>query len=248
MKRAALLCAVLLTAAGVTSAGPPAELRHAAAVAEADHRGIISFQIIWDTHARGGPFKQTFHYRSAYVYEGNRLVGARALEKIDNGHKSGQPELDAETKRILSQSETAGPTGFAVPFDSRHFDEYRFARAACDTGCLDGDTTITFTAALEDANHGDGRMIIDRDGHVRHLEYSPGVKPAFGNIHAKEALVGIDRAAVLPGFWATTKIESRFSGRYGFITGEARQTARYERYRRFLSVAEALSALRSTVI
>jgi len=246
MNRATLLCAVLLTAAGVASVGPPPELRRAAAVSEADHHGIVSFQIIWDTQARGGPFKQGFHYRNAYVYEGNHLVGARALEKIDNGHTGGQADLDAETRRILSQSETADAVGFAVPFDSRHFDEYRFGRIPCDRRCLEGDSTITFISQVQDANHGDGQMIIDRDGHVRHLEYSPRVKPTFGNVRAKDALVAIDRAGVLPGFWATTKIESHFSGRYGFITGEARQTAHYERYRRFLSVVEALSALRSS--
>jgi len=88
-------------------------------------------------------------------------------------------------------------------------------------------------------------MVVDRDGHVRHLEYSPRVNPTFGSIHAKDALISIDRASVLPGFWATTKIQSRFSGRYGFITGEALQTARYEHYRRFFTVAEAMSTLRA---
>lgn len=248
MKRIALLLALLFGCAGANASaasGPPPELRRAAAVSEADHRGIIAFQIVWDTEARGGPFHRSFHYRNAYVYDGTRLVGARAIEKIDNGRAAGPSDLDAETRRILSQNQGGGAGGFAAPFDARHFDEYRFARAPCDLTCLQGDTTVTFIASIQDENHGDGRMVIDRDGHVRHLEYSPRVKPAFGNIHAKDALVSIDRAAVLPGFWATTKIESRFSGHYGFITGDARQTARYERYRRFFTVVEALSALRA---
>jgi hypothetical protein len=248
VKRLAVLLALFFGLAGAgasAAAGPPPELRRAALVAEADHRGIVAFQIVWDTEARGGPFHQRFHYRNAYVYDGTRLVGARAIEKVDNGRTAGPADLEAETKRILSQNQGSDGAGFAVPFDARHFDEYRFARAPCDVTCLEGDTTVSFVASIQDENHGDGRMIIDRDGHVRHLEYSPKVKPAFGNIHAKDALVSIDRAAVLPGFWATTKIESRYSGHYGFITGDAHQTTRYERYRRFFTVVEALSALRT---
>lgn len=225
----------------------PSELRKAAALAEGDHHGIIGYEISWDTEANGGPFHQRFHYLNAYVFDGERLLGARALEKVDNGHHAGQSELDAETKRI-AQNEHAGGAGFAVPFDSRHFGEYHFTRTTCDALCLDGDTIVAFASDIQDVNHGDGRMVIDRDGHVRRMEYVPKVKPAFGRVHAKDALVAIERAAVLPGFWATVKIESRFSGRMGFITGSATQTTQYEHYRRFRTDDAALAALQSGTI
>lgn len=244
MKTAAIGLITLLACAGLTGALPQ-ELRRAAALAENDHKGVVGFEITWDTEARGGPFHQRFHYRNAYVYDGTRLIGAKAIEKVDNGRTGSQADLDSQTKRILDENHASDAAGFAVPFDSRHFDEYRFERGACDATCLDGDSAIAFAARVTDAEHGDGHLIIDRDGHVRHLEYVPKIKPAFGSIHAKEALVSIDRAAVLPGFWATTKIESRYGGRYGLVTGEATQTTRYERYRRFRTGAAALSALQS---
>ena len=226
----------------------PSELIRAAAMTQNDHRGVVGFEITWDTEARGGPIHQRFHYRNAYVYDGVRLIGARALEKVDNGRPGGQADLDAQTNRILQQNHSSDAAGFAVPFDALHFDEYRFERAPCDMKCLQGDTTIGFSAVIADADHGDGHLVIDRDGHVRHLEYVPKVKPAFGGVHARDALVTIDRAAVLPGFWATTKIESRYSGHFGFITGEAIQNTRYDRYRRFRDAQEALSALESGAI
>lgn len=248
MRRAApMLLGALLCAGAAPSSTVPPELRKAAALAESDHRGIIGFQIRWDTEADGGPFHQRFHYLNAYAYDGDRFLGARAIEKVDNGHHAGQAELDAETKRI-AQNERGSGTGFAVPFDSRHFSEYHFTRAACDALCLEGDTAVSFTSDIQDVNHGDGRMIIDRDGHVRRMEYAPKVKPAFGRVHAREAQVSIERAAVLPGFWATVKIESRFSGRYGFISGSAKQTTQYERYRRFRTDDAALAALQSGTI
>ena len=244
MRQIALAFVVGLACVGVAGSLPP-ELRKAAAVAEADHRGVMGFQITWDTDAHGGPFHQNFHYRAAYVYDGTRLIGARAIEKIDNGRAGTQADLDAQTKQILSQAHASDASGFAVPFDSRHFDEYRFERVACDASCLAGDTEISFLAAVADPDHGDGRLIVDRDGHVRHLAYVPKVKPTFGSIRVRDAAVTIDRAAVLPGFWATTKIESRYTGRYGFISGQATQTTRYDHYHRFRSGDVALSALAS---
>ncbi|MDP9017471.1 MAG: hypothetical protein M3N19_04025 [Candidatus Eremiobacteraeota bacterium] len=223
----------------------PANLRHAAAIAESDHRGIVGFQISWETEARGGLFHQRFHYRNAYVYEGEHLIGARALEKVDNGRVSSERDLEAETKRILDESAKPAAPGFAVPFDVRHFEEYRYKTAPCDDYCLQSDERIAFAALIQDANHGDGLMTIDRDGHVRRLEYSPKVKPVFGPVRAREALISIDRGPVLPGYWATTKIESRFSGRYGFVTGAATQTTHYDHYRRFRTTDAALAALRS---
>lgn len=238
-----MLAAALLATLGVADGVPP-ELRHAAQVAENDHRGIIAFQIIWDTEARGGPFHQTFHYRNAYVYDGERFVGARALEKVDNGRVADEAGLADETKQIIANEHTKAP-GFADPFDARHFGEYRFSRAPCDPSCAAGDTAVTFAAMLADVNHGDGRLIIDRDGHVREMVYAPKVMPSFGKVKARDAVISTERAAVLPGFWGTVVTTAKFSGRYGFITGAATQTTRFAHYRRFRTVEAAVAALNS---
>lgn len=236
----AIVAAVTLAAAESV----PPEVRRAAQVAEADHQGIIGFQIIWDTEARGGPFHQTFHYRNAYVYDGERFVAARALEKVDNGKAADVAGLADETKHIAENERTKG-AGFADPFDSRHFAEYRFSRTPCDPSCLAGDTTVAFTALVSDVNHGDGRLVIDRDGHVRQMTYAPKVMPAFGRVKARDAAISIERAAVLPGYWATLRTTATYSGRYGFISGAATQTTRFCRFRRFRSVDAAIAALNS---
>lgn len=244
MIRALALAAVFAITLAAAE-GVPSELRRAAQVAQSDHQGIIAFQIIWDTEARGGPFHQTFHYRNAYVFDGERFVGARALEKVDNGKAADDAGLADETKRIAANERAKGAVGFADPFDSRHFQEYRFNRAPCEASCLAGDTTVTFAAVVSDINHGDGRLVIDRDGHVRQMVYAPKVMPTFGRVKAHDAVISIERAAVLPGYWATVRTTAKYSGRYGFITGAATQTTRFDHYRRFRSVDAAVAALNS---
>jgi len=230
------------TPVAVAAASVPAELVRAALVAENDHRGIIAYQVTWDSEARGGPMHQRFHYRNIYAYDGERFLAARAIEKMDNGHTAGAQELEAQTKKI-AREEGRGATGFAVPFDSRHFNEYRYVALSCAT-CRSGETSIGFTSPLLDVNHGGGFMIVDRGSHVRHLQYTPNVMPSFGPIHAREAMYQIERAGVLPGFWATVKIENRFGGRYGFIRGLVVQSVTFDRYRRFGNDAAAIAAIR----
>ena len=243
MIRPFALAAVCLTAIAA-AADVPAEVRHAAQVAQADRRGIVGFEIVWDTDAHGGPFHQTYHYRNAYIFDGERFVGARAIEKVDNGRVAGPADLAGETRKIAENERSKAP-GFADPFDDRHFPEYRFSRQPCDASCLEGDTTVAFTGLLADVNHGDGRLLIDRDGHVRRMVYVPKVMPSFGRVKARDAVITIERGPVLPGYWATLKSTATYSGRYGFITGSATQTARFDHYRRYHSVDAALSALNS---
>lgn len=240
----ALFAAVLLITLAGSAEGIPSELRRAAQVAEADHRGIVGFQIVWDTDARGGPFHQTYHYRNAYVFDGEHFVGARSIEKVDNGRSADEAGLAEETKRIV-ENERSKSAGFSDPFDTRHFDEYRFSRTPCDSTCLEGDVTLAFAALSEDARHGDGRLVIDRDGHVRRMTYTPKVMPSFGKVRARDAVITVVRAAVLPGYWATTRMESKYTGRFGIITGGAIQTSRFDHYRRFRTVDAAVAALNS---
>ena len=243
MIRTLALAAVCLTAIAAASE-VPAEVRRAAQVAQSDRRGIVGFEIVWDTDARGGPFHQTYHYRNAYIFDGERFVAARAIEKVDNGHSAGAADLAAETRKI-AENERAKVPGFADPFDDRHFAEYRFTREACDAACLQGETTVAFAGLVPDVNHGDGRLLIDRDGHVRRMVYVPKVMPSFGRVKARDAVVTVERGPVLPGYWGTLKSTAAYRGRYGFITGSATQTARFDHYRRYRSVDTAVAALNS---
>ncbi|PZR56344.1 MAG: hypothetical protein DLM50_08745 [Candidatus Meridianibacter frigidus] len=241
--RVPLLGLVVLLLGTATAGGVPPELRAAAVLAEADHEGIIAFEVTWETQASGGPFHRYFRYRNAYVYDGERFVDARALQRNDNGKIAGQAELDVQTRKLVDEHRREPSAGFAVPFDDRHFSEYRYTIVPCTSGCSQSDVAIAFAAKNRDSLHGDGRMVLDRDAHVKRLEYVSQSAPSFRGAKLQEAHVTIERGPVLPGYWGTILMHSRLVGHYGFITGEALQTARYDHYERFQSISAALAAL-----
>ncbi len=225
------------TGASETPAAAP-EVRHAAELSVRDHKGIIGYESAFDTNMRGGPLHRSYHYRNAYLYNDERLVKARALYKDDNGHVADAAELNAETRKI--ESEQGSGKVFAVPFDARHFSEYRYEKGIC-AGCSADEVAFKFTSLVQDEFHGNGSMTLDGRGHVMNLTYVPSVLPP----HASKARVTIYRGAVLPDYWATVKSEGHYEGRYGFVRGSADMQSRNEHFHRFSSVDAAVAALNS---
>lgn len=216
----------------------PSAIRRAAELSVRDHEGIIGYQSAYDTSMHGGPLHRSYHYRNAYLYNDERLVKARALYKDDNGHIADAAQLEIETRKI--ESEQGSGRVFAVPFDARHFSEYRYQKAAC-AGCAAGQVAFTFTSLVPDQFHGNGSMTFDFLGHVTSLTYTPTVLPS----HASKARITIYRGAVLPDYWATVRSEGHYQGRYGFIRGSADMQSRNEHFHRFSSVNAAVAALNS---
>lgn len=229
----------LLLASTTTGSEPtavPFQVRHAAELSVRDHTGIIGYESAFDTNMRGGPLHRAYHYRNAYLYNDERLVKARALYKDDNGHIADAAQLDAETRKI--ESEQGSGKVFAVPFDARHFSEYRYEKGAC-AGCAADEVAFTFTSLVRDEFHGNGSMTLDGRGHVVNLTYTPSVLPA----HASKARITIYRGGVLPDYWATIRSEGHYEGRYGFVHGSADMQSRNEHFHRFSSVDAAVTAL-----
>ncbi len=226
------------TSKGSEEAAVPSEVRHAAELSVQDHKGIIAYESVFDTTMHGGPLHRAYHYRNAYLYNDERLLKARALYKDDNGHIANPAELETETRKIESEQDSGKV--FAVPFDARHFSEYRYQKGTC-TGCLAGEEVFNFTSLVQDEFHGNGSMTLAGTGHVKTLTYVPRVLPP----HASAARITVHRAQVLPGYWATVKSEGHYEGRYGFIHGSGDMQSRNEHYRRFNSVDAARAALDS---
>ncbi len=216
----------------------PFEVRHAAELSVHDHKGIIGYESAFDTNMHGGPLHRAYHYRNAYLYNDEHLLKARALYKDDNGQIADAAQLQTETTKI--ETEQGSGKVFAVPFDARHFSEYRYDRAEC-SGCAQGEVAFTFTSLVQDEFHGSGSMTLESGGHIRLLTYVPSVLPA----HASAARITVHRSEVLPGYWATVKSEGHYEGRYGLIHGGADMQSRNEHFHRFSSVDTAVTALYS---
>ncbi|MDQ6827137.1 MAG: hypothetical protein M3Z14_08070 [Candidatus Eremiobacteraeota bacterium] len=230
------LCCVAIARSADSSV--PTELRRAAQVAVRDHKGIIAFQTTWDSIAHGGPMRRAYRYKDAYVFQDERLIKARALAKGDNGTEANQEQLDAETRKI--ETEQGSGKVFAVPFDSRHFSEYAYAKDTCEQ-CASGDVKLTFSSPIKDQFHGNGSLIVNATDHVKLLIYSPNVLPK----HASTGVITTYRAEVLPGYWATVRSEQRFTGHLGPFSGGAEVSSRSDHYHRYKSIAAALTALHS---
>lgn len=228
-----LLCSA---AGGSERPTVPSEVRHAAELSVRDHQGIIGYESAFDTNMHGGPLHRAYHYRNAYLYNDERLLKARALYKDDNGHIADAAQLQTETSKI--ESEQGSGKVFAVPFDARHFSEYRYEKGACSE-CAQGEVVFTFTSVVQDEFHGSGSMTFDAGGHVRLMTYVPSVLPP----HASTARITVHRNEVLPGYWATVKSEGHYEGHFGLLHGGADMQSRNERFHRFSSVDAALSAL-----
>jgi hypothetical protein len=207
----------------------PAVVVQAASVALHDRQGVIGYRIHQTSAIDGGPFHQHDDVLMVVVADGPNIVKVRVLHFTENG-----AELSDKRKTQLANDLLAGQAkgGFAVPFDSRHFPEYTYSVSG---------PIVSFKAIVRNADHGDGTFQVDAGGHVVRMVYKPDTLPKYANWGS----VTVDRAEVVPGFWATTRSDSRYRGGLGFIRGGGSFVADMDGYRRFASLAAAEAALAS---
>ncbi|MDQ2873171.1 MAG: hypothetical protein M3R35_08605 [Candidatus Eremiobacteraeota bacterium] len=206
----------------------PAVVRRAAELAVRDRQGIVAYRIHRSSELRAGPYHRADDVDIAAAFDGRTLVKIRVLRDVTNGraaNDAAKTQLEGELQR--GQSAAA----FAVPFDSRHFGEYRYS-------IVDA-RDVTFASLRHDAQHGDGALVFDPSGAVSKMVYSPQVLPRF----ATSAVITARRAQVLPGFWATIREEERYDGRYAFFRGSGTVTTVEDHFERFNSTAAAISAV-----
>lgn len=200
----------------------------AAELATKDHQGVISLHLHQSSAIKGGPIHQSSQIELVGVFDDEKLVRVRVLSLVENGRAADRQTLDAKADEILKTENAGG--GFAVPFDARHFSEYRYQVIT--------PTLVQFMSVVRDAEHGDGRFELSPSGQVTELQYIPDVLPKY----ASAGTVTQYRAEVLPGFWATVRGESQYTGHYGFISGSGDFGLTEDRFRRFTSLKEAIGA------
>ncbi|MDQ2681600.1 MAG: hypothetical protein M3Y21_11390 [Candidatus Eremiobacteraeota bacterium] len=198
----------------------------AAQLAAKDHVGVISLHLRQTSEIKGGPIHQSSRVELVGVFDGEKLVRVRVLALVENGRVADDEARAAKAEEILKGQNTGG---FAVPFDARHFGEYRYRELS--------PTLVQFTSILRDADHGDGRFELSAGGQVIKLEYTPDVMPKY----ATAGTVTQYRAEVLPDFWATVRGESRYTGHYGFISGSGNFGLSEDHFRRYVTLKDAIA-------
>ncbi|MHB8231218.1 MAG: hypothetical protein ACYDG0_10640 [Vulcanimicrobiaceae bacterium] len=212
-------------------AAVPPIVERAARLAARDHREIVGYRVEQRSHYAAGFIHGDSDVVLAVAFEGDRLLKVRVLRDVQNG----RPASAADRAAIERQIAAANPAdGFAVPFDARHFGEYRFTGA--------GPSTVAFHSLVRDARHGDGTFTVDAAGDVVQMTYVPDVLPKY----ATGGTVEERRAPVLPGFWATVREVQRYVGHYGPLHGSATVTSEESGFVRYATPAAAVAAVASS--
>ncbi|MGH8163792.1 MAG: hypothetical protein ACREP1_05595 [Rhodanobacteraceae bacterium] len=208
----------------------PAIVERAAQLAAHDRQGVVAYRMHRTSELHAGLYHRSDDVELVAVFDGERLVTVRVLRDQTDGKDNGDA-AKAQLARSLEQN--VPDTGFAVPFDARHFGEYRYA--------VDGPRSVRFVSLERDARHGAVTFSVDATGAVVRLSYSPNVLPKY----ATSGTIVDDRAQVVPAFWATVREQQRYDGRYGPFHGSAIVTSDESGFRRFSDAAEAVRTVDS---
>ncbi|MEB3196188.1 MAG: hypothetical protein VKP62_03200 [Candidatus Sericytochromatia bacterium] len=229
------LCGSPLPAQGATqTAALPAAMRQAGTLFARDVAGWVGHLEEADTRIKAPLVDRTAQTRTwvisrdgdpqraivlSYRREGRNDEGERAkLEKqVNEGYRSRERQLQA-------------------PFDLRHMDDYEFQEASCP-GSEAGERCVGFRSRLRDARHGDGTLLLNREGRVRLVSYAPSQLPA----QAGQGSVRIVRGPAGPGWWGRQRLEIRFEGGLGPLAGSFQLSQRVSAHRRFGSLGEAIA-------
>lgn len=210
------------------TADVPAIVMRAAEHAARDHQGIVGYRLRQTTELHAARFyNRSDNFEMAVVFDGDTLVNVRILRYTENGRDASE----GEKAKIQAQLEQRKPgSGFAVPFDARHFSEYRYVQNG---------TAVRFISLARDDRHGDGEFAVNARGDVIRMAYAPDVLPKY----ATSASVIDDRAEVLPSFWATVREVQHYEGHYGPFRGYGEIVTQESHFVRFANRADAIAAL-----
>jgi hypothetical protein len=201
----------------------PAAVELAAQLAARDHVGIVGYRITRTGQISAGPYHRKDDVTLAAIFENDRLIAVRVLSDAVNGRDASAPDRQALEKQLLDGSKK---NSFAVPFDARHFDEYRYR--------VQGGH-VEFVTALRDTQHGDGFFDVSAAGAVVTLQYVPKVFPQY----VTGGTVREERAQVLPNFWATVRAAQNYDGKYLFFHGRGAFVTVNSDFHRFASADAA---------
>lgn len=228
-----LAAALNLVSAGPSAAEAPDPLqlvKQAAAVYAKDVRGIIGYRSVTESRINAPMFNRTILSTSYVVQrDGNplRIVMERL---VTDGKEASRDEL-LQQEAKTNESFKAGKGYFKPPYDARYTAAYRFRLEACHD-CAPGMTAIGFESAVQDDQHGHGRMILDSAGRVREVRYTPNVFPP----NVTHAMVTLTRDAD-----GLRSLKADYQGSMGLIKGSFAMAQRNEGFRRYTSLEEAFA-------
>ncbi|MBC5824169.1 MAG: hypothetical protein GIX02_04935 [Candidatus Eremiobacteraeota bacterium] len=240
--------AVLFAAGGLVAGAPcarastsdiPAVVEKAARTFSKETAGIVGFQRHFQTEIHGGPINHSEVSDSDFLMTDGAFTKIKYTRIVEDAKVYGSSQLagrDADANGKWKQ----GRVFFKEPYDARYLADYSYAESGNCDGCPADAVSIRFTSRLNDDQHGDGTMMIDRSsGHVASLTYTPKVLPQ----HATSATITETGGQALPGMWYVTHIDQRFRGRAFLVSGRATFTANFDHFRRFDSSKAASAAL-----
>jgi hypothetical protein len=206
---------------------PPA-LTQVAQRFEATSRGVVGFRMhrTFDVHA--GFQRRHEELTMEGIYDDGKVAKVRISTYTIDGKDASA--ADRSTVELAWEHPQPGNV-FAPPFDADNFTSYEYRSA--------GAQDIAFTSDVKDQAHGSGTFSYDADGDVVTYEYHPNVLPP----HASSGDVTVQRAQVLPGYWAVTQEIQHYSGTYAIFHGSGTVTMNYSDFRRFADLPSALRSI-----
>ncbi len=207
----------------------PAAVLLAASLAARDHIGIVGYRIQRTAQITAGAFHRHDEVALAVVFENDRLIRVRVLRDEVNGRAADDAAHRALERQLLAGSKTSG---FTVPFDARHFQEYSYK--------VQGNR-VDFSSDMKDAQHANGYFELGVGGAVTQLQYVPHVLPPY----ATAGVVREERAEVLPHFWATIRSTQSYDGRYVIFRGRGEFVTVDSDFHRFSTVDAATAWLQA---
>jgi hypothetical protein len=246
----ALLCLLVLpipASAATAAPGPaavPALLQRASAVYAADVRGVIGMQRHFSTTIKAGPIRHTETSESGILFQNGAFVKIKYYQVVEDSKTFSTKQLqDRETK--TNSDWAAGKIFFKEPYDQRYLGDYAFSQPEVCAGCPNTLLVVNFTSAIQDTQHGNGRMWVDSTtARVKELIYTPNVLPS----HATSGSITEISSTPAPGIWYVTRIDENYSGRAAIISGTGTFTGTFDRIRRFSSLAQGEAALSAGTI
>lgn len=239
----AVAVAVLLAAQPLSAQSPPEGVpdivQRAAARYASDTRGVVAMQRHFLTAVSGGPIHRSETSNSAIVLQDGAYARIKYFDIADDGNQA-PPQAVGQREAEANRDWAAGKVFFKEPYDPRFENDYRFADPVACSSCVRDTLQVEFTSRVNDAQHGNGTMWIERaSAHVLRLTYVPRVFPP----HANSGSVTEYGGDALPDLWYVVRIEERFTGRAFLLTGNAQFVGTFDHFHRYAAVAEALDTL-----
>ncbi len=232
--------AVAFVAAAIPARAAPADAQavaaRAAALLEADRRGVIAMTTESTGRIEAPIYHQTTHARYWSVSENGVAAAAGYLLIEENGKAMSHDELakeSAQSDAAVKKHANAGHSALRTEYQS----EYRFTDAPCE-GCAEGERAVRYETDKHDAAHTGGTIVVDASGHIVRTISHPYVFPKYANDGGEFTT---RYGSVLDGKRLPVETKGTYYGHRGPMKGTDSFEQRFS-YKRFASVEEAVAA------